>query len=169
MAEMDRTRERERPPLAENPYEMNMRKRKERAERNKVGPIVVKQADRQVHLARQGRLMFYMNPYAYPDTPLQQWQVFMHEVRTKSGKHRHQGGVIIYVYEGKGYSIVNGERVDWKKGDLVLLPFDPEGVVHQHFNEQPTPARWVAFYNIPIIEHIAAEMEQMEESPEFKG
>ena len=50
----------------------------------------------------------------------------------------------------------------------MLLPFDPKEVVHQHFNEQSTPAKWVAFYNIPIIEHIAAEMEQMEESPEFK-
>ncbi len=102
MAEADRTRERERPPLAENPYEMNMRKRKERAERNRVGPIVIKSSDREQFVARQGRLMFYLNPWAYNDTPLQQWQVFMHEIRTRSGKHRHQGGVIIYVYEGKG-------------------------------------------------------------------
>ena len=168
MAEADRTRERERPPIAENPYEMNMRKRRERAERNRVGPVVIKPSDREVHMARQGRLMFYLNPYAYNDTPLQQWQVFKHEIRTRSGKHRHQGGVIIYVLDGKGYSIVDGERVDWKTGDLVLLPMKPEEVVHQHFNDRPEPSVWVAFYSIPIIEHIAAEMEQMEESPEFK-
>ncbi len=168
MAEADRTRERERPPIAENPYEMNMRKRRERAERNRVGPVVIKASDREQFVARQGRLMFYLNPYAYHDTPLQQWQVFKHEIRTKSGKHRHQGGVIIYVLDGKGHSIVDGERVDWKKGDLVLLPMKPEEVVHQHFNDQPDPSHWVAFYNIPIIEHIAAEMEQMEESPEYK-
>jgi gentisate 1,2-dioxygenase len=168
MAESDRTRERERPPIAENPYEMNMRKRKERAERNRVGPVVIKPSDREMHMARQGRLMFFLNPYAYNDTPLQQWQVFKHEIRTRSGKHRHQGGVIIYVLDGKGYSIVDGERVDWKTGDLVLLPMKPEEVVHQHFNDRPEPSTWVAFYNIPIIEHIAAEMEQMEESPEYK-
>ena len=52
----------------------------------------------------------------------------------------------------------------------MLLPMKPEGVEHQHFNAQPgTPAVWVAFYSIPIIEHIAAEMEQVENSPEFKG
>jgi len=170
MAEGERTRERERPPLAENPYEMNMRKRRERAERNRSGPVLIKSSNREVFVARQGRLQFYLNPYAYSDTPLQQWQVFKHEIRTRSGKHRHQGGVIIYVLDGTGYSIVDGERVDWKKGDLVLLPMKPEGVEHQHFNAQPgTPAVWVAFYSIPIIEHIAAEMEQVENSPEFKG
>jgi quercetin dioxygenase-like cupin family protein len=138
---------------------------KERAERNRSGPVLIKASDHEVFVARQGRLQFYLNPYAYNDTPLQQWQVFKHEIRTRSGKHRHQGGVIIYVLDGKGYSIVDGERVDWKKGDLVLLPMKPEGVEHQ----PGTSAVWVAFYSIPIIEHIAAEMEQVENSPEFKG
>ena len=115
-------------------------------------------------------LQYFLNPYVYTDTALQSWQVFKHEIRTQSGKHRHQGGVIIYVLEGKGYSIIDGERVDWKEGDLVLLPLKPEEVVHQHFNEDPDkPATWIAFYSIPIAEHIAAEMEQIENSPEFKG
>src|SRR3972149_3250126 len=168
MGEGEKSRERERPPLTENPYEMNMRKRRERADRNRTGPVVIKPSEREVFVARQGRLMFYLNPYAYNDTPLQQWQVFKHEIRTRSGKHRHQGGVIIYVLDGKGYSIVDGERVDWKTGDLGLLAMKPGEVVHQHFNDRPEPSVWVAFYSIPIIEHIAAEMEQMEESPEFK-
>jgi quercetin dioxygenase-like cupin family protein len=169
MAEADRTRERERPPIAENPYEMNIRNHRARAERNRVGPIVIKPSDREQFVARQGRLMFYLNPFAYKDTPTQQWQVFKHEIRTKSGKHRHQGGVIIYVLDGKGYSIVDGERVDWKTGDLVLLPMKPEEVVHQHFNDRPEPSFWVAFYNLPIFEHYAGLIEQVEESPEFKG
>ena len=29
--------------------------------------------------------------------------------------------------DGTGYSIVDGERVDWEKGDLVLLPLRPDG------------------------------------------
>ena len=118
MAEGEKTRVRERPPLAENPYERNMRKRKELADRNRTGPVVIKSADREVFVSRQGRLQFYLNPFSFNETPLQQWQVFKHEIRTRSGKHRHQGGVIIYVLDGKGYSIVDGERIDWKKGDL---------------------------------------------------
>ena len=51
--------------------------------------------------------------------------MFIHTITTKSGEHRHQGGLLIFVLEGKGYSIVDGERWDWEKGDLVLLPMQP--------------------------------------------
>ena len=46
MAEIERTRERERPPLSDNPYEKVMRQRAAMLERNKTGPIVVRKADR---------------------------------------------------------------------------------------------------------------------------
>jgi hypothetical protein len=170
MAEMERTRERERSPLLENIYEKNLRYRRELAERNEHGPIVVPSESREIFMARQGRFRCYLEPNAYKDVPLQMWRMFTHEVRTKSGKHRHQGGIIIYVLEGKGYSIVNGERKDWEKGDLVLLPLHPEEVEHQHFNllGPENPAVWVAFIHIPIIEYLASELNQVENSPEFK-
>ena len=41
MAEMERVRERERPPIKDNPYERVMRQRKELAERNLTGPVVI--------------------------------------------------------------------------------------------------------------------------------
>src|ERR1700719_2851203 len=110
MAEIERVRERERPPIGDNPYERIMRQRK---------------------------LLFYLDPVTFKDTPLQHWRVFIHDIRTRSGKHRHQGGLVIYVLEGRGYSVVDGERKDWEKGDLVLLPMKPGGVVHQHFNLNP--------------------------------
>ena len=37
--------------------------------------------------ARQGKLLFYMDPVSFKDTPLQQWRVFKHQIVTKSGKH----------------------------------------------------------------------------------
>ena len=57
MAEQERVRERERPPIADNIYERNMRQRKEFVERNKSGPIVIKRSDRQLFQARQGKLL----------------------------------------------------------------------------------------------------------------
>ena len=169
MAELERTRERERPPLADNPYERNLKARAEQRERNQNGPIVVKKSDRQVYMARQGRLRFFLDPISYPQTPLQHWRVFTHEIRTKSGKHRHQGGLVIYVLDGKGYSIVDGVRMNWEKGDLVLLPLNPNEVEHQHFNLDPEkPAIWAAFIHVPIQEHLASDLQQVENSPEFK-
>jgi quercetin dioxygenase-like cupin family protein len=170
MAENDRTRERERPPLQNNNYEKVLQYRKELAERNLTGPVVIKSSEREVALSRQGRLQYYLDPLSFKDTPLQTWRVFTHEIRTRSGRHRHQGGLVIYVLEGQGYSIVDDEKIEWEKGDLVLLPMKPEGVEHVHFNTDPDkPSKWVAFINIPIIEHLASDLQQTENSPEFKG
>lgn len=48
-----------------------------------------------------------------------------------SGKHAHMEAVL-YVIQGEGYSIVDEERIDWKKGTLFQVQ-GPQSV-HQHFN-----------------------------------
>src|SRR5947207_1875722 len=170
MAEIERTRERERPALEDNPYERSMRSRQEFTDRNLTGQIVVTAAERETFQARQGKLKYYLCPVSYKDTPLQQWRVFTHEIATVSGKHRHQGGLVIYVLKGKGYSVVDGERWDWEKGDLVLLPMKPGGVEHQHFNLEPEqgPALWAAFINLRIHEFVAADLRQVENAPDLQ-
>ena len=125
--ERERTRVREKGSLTENYYERFLRSRAEFADRQNKGPVVVKAKDRDVHLTRQGRITYLLDTLSFPDTPLQDWLVFTHDIRTNSGKHRHQGGLVIYVIKGKGYSMVDGERIDWKAGDLLLLPMKPEG------------------------------------------
>ena len=96
--------------------------------------------------------------------------VFTHEIRTVSGKHRHQGGLIIYVIDGKGYSVVDGERVDWQKRPVWCCCRCAEGVrASACFNSQPgTPAVWMAFIKENMQEYVASEMTQTEVSPEYK-
>jgi hypothetical protein len=144
MAEVERVRERERPPIKDNPYERVMRQRKELAERNMTGPVVVDCTQQEWFQARQGKLKFFLDPVSFKNTPLQQWRVFIHDIKTKSGKN-------------------------WERGDLILLPMKPGGVEHQHFNLDPgTPAIWAAFINIPIQEYLASDLKQEEVSPDFK-
>jgi quercetin dioxygenase-like cupin family protein len=135
------------------------------------GPVVVRRADRALFQARQGKLLFYLCPNNHRDTALQAWRVFIQEIRTCSGKHRHAGGLTIFVLEGHGYTIVDGERWDWKKGDLVLLPMKVGGVEHQHFNLGPPekPAVWIAMINMAIHDYLASDLEQIENSPDYKG
>jgi quercetin dioxygenase-like cupin family protein len=145
-----------------------MQKDKDFAERQMKGRIVVKFDTCPQEFSRQGILRFYLDD-SVTDTALREWVVFTHEVRTHSGKHRHQGGLVIYVVEGKGYSTVDGERVDWEAGDLILLPLRPKGVEHQHFNLQPgSPALWMAFIHQPTREYLASEITQTEVSPEYR-
>ena len=44
--------------------------------------------------------------------------------------HRHTASAINYYFAGSGYSIVGGERFDWKAGDLMLSA--PGWAVHNH-------------------------------------
>jgi mannose-6-phosphate isomerase-like protein (cupin superfamily) len=171
MTEMERTRMREREPTALNPYEIGMQQDKAFTELQNTGRIVVRLKETKQELMRQGHLRFYLDAgRTIVDTPLQDWAVFTHEVRSVSGKHRHQGGLVIYVIDGKGYSVIDGERVDWEKGDLVLLPLRPNGVEHQHFNTDPEkPAVWMAFIHRGIRRHVASELTQTEPSPEWKS
>ena len=163
--ERERSRERERPQIS--PYEIALENDQRFADRQTIGRIVIKPEECPHELTRQGILRYYLDP-TIPDTPLQNWYVFTHEVRTRSGKHRHQGGLVIYVIEGRGYSVVDGQRIDWKKGDLLLLPVRPGGVEHQHFNSDPGhPALWMAFINVPMREHVASQVQQSEASPEY--
>jgi len=144
---------------------------KEDVARRDDGPIVVRRSDRELFQARQGKLLFYLCPNNHRDNALQAWRVFIQEIRTCSGKHRHAGGLTIFVLEGHGYTIVDGERWDWKKGDLVLLPMKVGGVEHQHFNLGPPekPAVWIAMINMAIHDYLASDLEQIENSPDYKG
>jgi quercetin dioxygenase-like cupin family protein len=171
MAESERTRVRERGPVQENSYERFIRFRKEFDDRQLNGPVVIKSSDRQYETSRQGRILYYLDRLTYKDVPLLDWYVFTHDVRQHSGKHRHQGGLVLYIIEGTGYSIVDDERVDWETGDLLLLPIKPRGVEHQHFNAEPgKPCHWVAFKYLPIMDYVAMEFTHMGVvSSEFKG
>ncbi|MFM9972690.1 MAG: cupin domain-containing protein [Burkholderiales bacterium] len=168
MADIERTRLREREAPEKTSYEIAIKEDRAFAQRQLMGRIVCREEECPQDLTRQGRLRHYLGR-TIPDTPLRDWIVFTHEIRTASGKHRHQGGLIIYVIDGNGYSVVDGERVDWEKGDLVLLPLKPNGVEHQHFNTNPEkPALWMAFIHQPMREYLASEMTQSEVSPEYK-
>lgn len=165
-SERTREREREQPPLSS--YELAIAHDKEFAERQRMGRVVLRLEDCPQQLTRQGLLRFYLSPFVIHDTPLRDWSVFTHEIRTKSGKHRHQGGIIIFVLDGKGHSVVDGERVDWEKGDLVLLPLRPDGVEHQHFNDDPAkPSTWMAFVHFPMRDFVASELTQLEVSGDY--
>lgn len=169
MAESERTRVRERGGKPKTLYEQFMDTRRAFHERQEIGQVVIKPSDREVQQNRQGRILYYLNPFQYKNTPLQDWAVFINDIRTHSGKHRHQGGIVIYVLDGEGYSVVDGERIDWKKGDLLLLPIKPRGVEHQHYNlREGEECKWMAFVYFPIMEHVAMEITQIEVSPDYK-
>lgn len=163
----ERTRENE----ARTPdyYEISQLVMAENRRRALEARVVINGKEMPWQQGRQGRAKWYLHT-AMQDTALQGWHVFVHDIRTHSGKHRHQGGLAIYVIEGKGWSVVDGVRCDWEEGDLLLLPVKPEGVEHQHFNaEQGKPCRWLALIFQTYVIALGSVMEQKEVSPDWKG
>ena len=61
---------------------------------------------------------------------------------TASQLHGHQNPALMYVLQGKGYDIQDGERIDWQAGDLAVIQ---DGTVHQHFCISDVPARVLIF------------------------
>lgn len=147
--------------------EDGMRRYKEAEVRALSGRILIKGKEQPWYESRQGRGKTYLHP-KITDTASGEWRVFIHEIRGRSGKHSHQGGIVLYVLQGKGYTVFNGERVDWEEGDLVLLPYSPEGIEHQHFSAEPDkPARWLAVRWLPFNRAIPNFMDQKESSPRW--
>jgi uncharacterized cupin superfamily protein len=170
MAESERTRVRAREPAIEDVYDQTMRYQLAIRQRTLTGKIVVKASERPLQQSRQGMLRFYLSREVFTDTGVKDWNVFLHDVHRHSGKHRHQGGLVIFVLEGEGYTIVDGERIDWEAGDLILLPIKPGGCEHQHFNRHADRScKWIAFNYKPLHDEVGSYLEQQEPAAEFRA
>lgn len=135
------------------------------------GKVIVKGKDSPWEQNRQGLIKFLLHPKVWSEVGVPNWFVFIHRIKNHSGKHRHQGGLGLFVLEGKGYTVVDGVRYDWEKDDLILLPVKPDGCEHQHFNTDPSgqAAEWLAFIFDPLRDAMGNELEQRATSPDWKG
>lgn len=173
----DRTRDRERELEAEEPntrlYEPKLYEYVvDELERAAKGRIIVRAVDRPWDMHRQANSKRYLSPLEpeLQDTATQDWEVFLQVFPEKSGKHRHQGGLVIFVIQGTGYSIFDGKKLPWQAGDLMLLPLTKNGIEHQHFNNDPNvPAKWIAFVYWPFYRHAGCEVTQLENSPWYEA
>ena len=159
---------------ASDDYERFMETHHARYQRSVDGEIVVRGKDRPVQRTRQADSTWWLNSQD-SGTPqgvsaLQDWDVFMHHIREHTGKHTHQGGLVIYIVEGRGYTQVGDRRVDWKAGDLLLLPITPGGIAHQHFNiSDDEPASFVPLIFRPMQDALGSHVRQLEEAPEYES
>lgn len=161
-------KERESEITSDRNYEMTFVLVKEEKEHAIKGRKVIKGKAIPFGQSRQGYTRWYCQSRVIKDTTLDGWNIFVHEIHTHSGKHCHQGGTNIFVLQGKGYTVVDGIRHDWREGDLILLPIKKGGVEHQHFNLDGNPSRWLALIHQGIKrEFIGSIMEQRELSPDW--
>jgi len=76
-------------------------------------------------------------------------------------KHRHSYETIIFVLEGRGYSIVEDERVEWETGDAIHIP---PWAWHQHFNTDPDKeVKLLSGTNAPLLKSVG-DIDRREEA-----
>ncbi len=160
-------RRREPEPI-ETAYDQQRRNDNELFARRKNGKVIIKGKDIGWEQNKQGLIKFYVWDKTWDEVGTPDWRLFINHIKKHSGKHVHQGGLVIYVLEGKGYSTVDGVRYDWEAGDLIVLPIKPNGVEHQHFNlGSDENCYWMAFIYQPMYEQAGVEFVQVQEHPDW--
>ena len=143
-------------------------------EHRKNGLQVIKGSQLPQEVNRQGLMRWYLHP-SITDTILTTHMFFEQEIPpgSRSGRLKFQGEQVMYILEGKGYTLIDGVKHHWAAGDVVNLPLRKNGIIIQHVNEDPDhPAKFVAAE--PNLVHTASVdrgsgFEQIEDAPEYRG
>jgi hypothetical protein len=160
--------------LAEKNYwdELLALRDRQRAER-KGGMQVLKRRDLPLEANRQGLMRWYMHP-EIKDTVLSTYLCFEQEIPpgSRSGRLKFQGGQVIYVIAGRGFTLLDGVKHSWSAGDVINLPLRRGGIIVQHVNDDPEqPARFLAvepnLFGCTSVDR-GSGFEQLDDAPEFR-
>ena len=120
----------------------------------------------------QGMMRWYLHP-SIKDTVLNTFIFFEQEIPpgSRTGRLRFQGGQVMIILEGSGYTMLDGVKHTWAKDDVLNLPIRGPGIVVQHFNTDPNnPAKFVAveanWLACTTVDR-GSGFEQLEAAPEY--
>ncbi len=75
--------------------------------------------------------------------------------------HKHTGSFVYQCAKGRGYTIINGKRFDWKERDIFCVP---SWAWHEHANGSDTEdACLFSFNDLPTIEKLGLYQEKIYE------
>src|SRR3989304_2861996 len=123
---------------------------------------------------KQGIMRWYMHPLL-KSICINTMKIFVQEIPPggRSGRIHHPGNQVIFILEGQGYTVLDGQKHHWSKNDVVQLPLRIKGVTVQDFNSGPEkPARFVACEPHSLLSAGAdrgSGFGQMEVSPDYKA
>ena len=162
VADADRTKN-----LLEWLYQLRDRQR----EHQRKGAWLIKGLDLPWENNRQGKIKWFLHP-ALDNTAIRSMIVFEQEIPPggRTGAQKTPGGSVLYVLEGKGYTLLDGVRYDWQAEDLVNIPIRCNGVVVQHVNADPRRRVRFVSADLNLVDILGvdrgAELEQIEAAPE---
>jgi gentisate 1,2-dioxygenase len=72
--------------------------------------------------------------------------------------HRHTGNVVYNVAQGQGYSVIGGQRFDWREHDIFCVP---AWTWHEHVNLDPGEEAFLfSFNDFPVMDALGVRIEE---------
>lgn len=106
----------------------------------------------------------YLNPNTGgPVLPTMGCYVQMIRPGIHTQAHRQVNSAVYHVFEGRGYSVIDGVRFDWERGDFFVVP---PWAWHEHVNESKEEAILFSVQDTPVIKALGL---YREEALEEKG
>jgi gentisate 1,2-dioxygenase len=142
-------------------------------DRKRNGLIIVKGNELPLENNPQGLMQWYMHP-AMNHVSMNSMLVFVQEIppNSSSGKQKTPGGINIYIWQGRGHTILDGIRYEWKAEDVVQIPSRPEGALVQHFNTDPEETVKLLVVEANLIDALGVDrgagFEQLQVAPTFR-
>jgi gentisate 1,2-dioxygenase len=102
--------------------------------------------------------------YRHPRTggavlPTMSCQIQMLRPGEHTRAHRHTGSAVYYVVNGSGMTIIDGQRFDWTKGDILALP---PWALHEHANaSEREDAVLFSIQDAPVLEALGLFYEEV--------
>ena len=120
-----------------------------------------------------GLMRWYLHP-AVADTILSTLAIYRQELPpgSRSGRLKFQGGQVMFIVAGRGHTMLDGVRHAWEAGDVLNLPTRRDGIIVQHFNDDPDTA--AAFLAVEPNLFAATSVDRgcgfvlMESSPDYQ-
>ena len=135
---------------------------------------VVKEKDLPLETNAMGQMRWYLHP-ALKDVVVNPMMVYQQEIPpgSRSGRLKFQGGQVIMILDGQGYTSIDGVKHTWKKGDVLNLPLRDDGIIVQHFNtDTAVTAKFLAvepnWFEAVTVDR-GCGFEVMEEAPENRA
>lgn len=90
------------------------------------------------------------------DLPMRTINIHLSELLPgkSSRMHKHHNEAVIFIWEGKGYSIVQGKRYDWEAGDALYVP--PMNW-HSNVNEGPGRVIYLGITNKRLLNYLGLD------------
>lgn len=133
-------------------FKSRLERRKEDTARRKAGRKAIKAEDVKMEWEPQNGVWFgsLVTQELGFDNRVIEVDCHIYPPHTNSVTHKHNEAIIV-VLRGKGYSLLDDQRIDWGPGDTMYIA---QGVWHQHHVTSDEPAMVLAIKPVPIQEYL---------------